>query len=401
MQNVFRRARPVAPYILAIGLGGFSNIALAHGGTNNDEQKNNLHASASVTYRDQSELNTGTIPGAMMGGEAYAPRDGANLDDAQLSLNWQQGEYFVYANVEAHDHGGQSELGIESLYFEFEVYGVNIKAGQFNSEVTELASWHGSRATYSQAHLMSDVFFGRHFSDVGFAVSKNWEFAKLGVEATNGNAWPASTSEQSISAYAHFNAAISKLNLNAGFWGMDSGALQRSDSRFDQGHNHGGVDSTIPISSEYTFSGDVQTLGVFAEAEFAFPSITLGLRVEEIHQESSGNLSRAAQSSGLESDYQGVNISTYMRYKNHSLHLSYEQIGLDNTFINAPSTLFINESGLFNNDFEPEQSKITYRLGFKNDFVLRLEAIDNKAYDPEGGTDFNIGLIWNKRFYIN
>ncbi|HEY7772016.1 MAG TPA: hypothetical protein VIC26_02455, partial [Marinagarivorans sp.] len=73
-----------------------------------------LRTTASFTYRNTGTLNNAqttnadqSIPGALMGGEAYPVQAGAMLDDAQLNALWiAPAGYGLHANLSAHQHGG-------------------------------------------------------------------------------------------------------------------------------------------------------------------------------------------------------------------------------------------------------------------------------------------------------
>ncbi len=383
---------------------GASMGAAAHSVQKENALRNAVSVSTSLTYRSSAAVEKnepGLIPGAMQGGEALPVEEGLVVDDAQIVGTWvSPAEFFVRSSLMSHQYAGEAELEFESLWVgaRSTPLALDLAVGKMFTRVSPTAAWHASQSLFSEAPLLADVFWGRHFTDTGIRVAKDMGAFALGLEAWNGDSWPASTGEGSMDAYLHYNQTWHSLALSAGLWGGSARADGRSDTRYSVGHSHGGQNIVNP-AGDYQFTGDIEMAGVFAKATFPVGPIEFSSELEVADQSSSGQLSLLNQQSALEADYRAVRVKCSAAYQKHTWALSFERLTLENRFYGSISELFVETAGLLNNTLEPTKTSLVWHYQWRPELGVRSEWVDDKSASEQGDRRFNLGIHWAHTWY--
>lgn len=380
------------------------NLAIAH-------QKAFLSANdslkvlAAVTYRNNQIIETGNIwqpQGFLVGGEAVPSEKGASLDDVQLQgyLNINQ-DYYVAAKLSGHSHSDENNIELENIWFgtefQFTQQIIQLEVGKISTEVTDTLSYHASTDIFSQAPLSADLLFGRHFNDIGARATINNSFDKLnvdskfGVELFNGDNFPASSGEGSISMFTHFTFQAQSFQSRSKFWLMYSKAEQREDVRYSEGHSHGV--SLDEVTAAY-FSGDTLSAGVYLEATWNYERWHFHGEFEWIQAQVDGQVSTTTQSAYLDVVQNSYRLATFVERKKHSIHIAYEILSADNKFSQTTQT-FIDQIGLANDGFEPNRLSVAWHYAFHPDFILRTEWMRDKSNSSsQANSVVSVGIQW-------
>ncbi|GAC17194.1 hypothetical protein [Paraglaciecola arctica] len=378
----------------------FSTVVFAHENQQSSAQPDSIVVKTAVTFRSDEAYPTDQVwqlPGVLMGGEALPVEQGASLDDVQLlgHLNVQE-RYFVSAKVGAHSHDGATEVELENLWFgvsaELLDQPLLFELGKMSTKVTPTANFHASGGAFSESPLLADVFFGRHFIDIGGRASSNIYGLILGVEIWNGDNWPATSGDGAASLYIHYPYKKGGLNAQLGSWLMSSRAESRTDQRYQGGHSHG--DEQLS-ASDLEFTGDTLTMGVFANLQWKFKPIILNGEFEWIRADIDAHLVDTTQSAVFVATQDGYKLQFGLSLDNHSLQVKYERLVVDNSFTQT-SQLFIQSSGLHNQGFEPEKLAVAWTWDFYQDFKFRTEWYQDDSHEQQGSR-WSLGLVWQHK----
>lgn len=394
-------------YFATIGaiFGAHSSPCLAH-----NEQSilpsTALNVSASTTYRDSSPTEAGEpwlIPGVILGGEALPPQKGFSLDDISLLGHYNiNNTYSVSAKISAHGHGNDNNIELENIWLTWDAKILRthsyLEIGKITTQVSPSASYHASLSEFSESPVISDVFFGRHFNDMGIKLKFSQGIINAGVELWSGDTFPASGNEGAISAFFSIDPRWEKLQANLSAWTMNADALNRNDDRYGNGHSHGGINVESAASSVY-FTGDTQMSGAHASLSYTFPWLKMNLETEFIQSSSDGTLKDdGSQTSLYDSHYEGFRNLVGLEIHNHTLNIQHEELSLDNTFLNAINLIFLNQTGLQNNGFNPGKLMVSWQWRFHPDFRFRWEYIQDSTISQDKLNRSAIGFIWHRRF---
>ena len=381
-------------------------FAQAHSGKWTDAKDDALAASASFTYRTESTTRKGElglIPGVVLGGEALPVKQGAVLDDAQLFGRWYGQDYAVYGVLTAHQHAEGSQVDLENFWLKYStpshLGGLELELGKMSSEATDLASFHASQSMQSEAPLLSDVFWGRHFTDSGIRLSKQFSLIRAGVEAWNGNSWPATEGEGSADVFIRMQTHFKSLDISISSWAMRASAEQRSDARYASGHSHSGQTISNP-SADYQFTGTTDMAGVAGRISLPVGDGEIQTLVEWMAQVSDGDLQTLQQRSRFRSQYDGTRVELAFDSDQHNVTLSFEQVVIENRFYDNVTTVFIDEANLFNNGFEPTKVNLSWNFKWRPSVSFRSEIIANQTVSEETVYRVNFGFRWNQVWHF-
>ena len=363
--------------------------------------------SASTTFRNNATVDKTEprlIPGAMLGGESLAIEKGATLDDVKLQAVWADSQHFtVHSDLMAHQVSGETAFELESFWLNLDSQslplGLEIAFGKMNTKATQSATWHASQFVFSEAPLLSDVFWGRHFSDTGMRLSRSVKGVSVGVEAWNGDSWPASVGEGSADAYIHLAQAWGFVSLRSGAWVMGSKAENRMDTRYGAGHSHGGLTISNPVS-DFAFTGDILTRGAFIDLTFPLKGLELNGNFELIAQSYDGEVQNTNQNSAFEANYQGIRFEMSATSERHTVSASYESLNFENHFYGSVTQLFVSGAGLLNNGFEPEKTSLAWNFQWKPELTFRTEWVADKSVSEEAVNRLNFGFRWSHEWCL-
>ncbi len=402
------------PWSLLPVLWSVSQLSGAHG-LSYDPPPQGINASAAFTYRSDNAIDDGEswqIPGIMLGGEAFPAEQGARLDDSQLNGVFHvSDDYFAEAKISAHQHDSETEFELESLYFSAQLPANNLASllsqprwsfaiGKMTSLATATASHHASTSLYSEAPLLADVFFGRHFTDIGGRAELIWDTHRWGLEAWDGDSFPATSGAGGASTYMHFNQEVGEVQLRTGGWMMMGKAEQRRNGRYESDHH---LDSGTTEQPDLSFSGDTLMTGAFAEVGIDVSGLLLTAAVEWIRADIEGELQDPVSSAQLDSQVEGTRLLFGVAWQQHRLSAQYERLSSDNDFRDTSLT-FVQQAGLYNDGFEPEKLSLAWLWSFHEDFALRAEWVADDSLPATAGSNettshnrWVIGLVWQRK----
>lgn len=366
----------------------------------NDEINTQVTAFAALTWRSDEIVTSNEpylIPGTLLGGEALAQHQGANLDEVRLGAIYKASDhYYIKASLASHH---EEEITFESFSLVAPnisgLKNTKIELGKFESQVTPTATWHASSGTFSESSLLSDVFFGRHFIDTGARALLNIHTFTLGIEAFDGDRWPANNGEGTVTAFAKNRFNLNNSNIDVSVWAMDSNALNRFDNRYSTGHSHGGAQISTSVE-DYRFSGDVLQYGLWIDASTTIRSITFSSQIEWIVSESEGTLANSTQQSLYKNNYEGYRLNVGAAFNKHSISIRHEEIALQNDFLSPIPPNFAENANLINNTFEPSKSVFSWSYSLNSDISIRVERAALKLHSPENENRTSIGITWKK-----
>ncbi|TYK66120.1 hypothetical protein [Colwellia echini] len=368
-----------------------------------------LKALAALTYRNNQIVPNGEIwqpNGFLIGGEAIPAEKGASLDDIQLQgyLNINH-DYYVAAKLSGHSHDGESNVELENFWMGTEFYlaeqRFQFEGGKMTTDVTETLNYHAATGIFSQSPLSAEVLFGGHFNDIGLRLAlidsmdeqlisdvSNTGY-KLGIEVFNGDNFPASEGEGTVSLFSHVNYQYQNFSTTAKLWLMYSGAENRVDDRYSEGHNHG-----VTVIDETYFTGDTFNTGVYLDATYDYQAWRFGTEFEWIQAQVDGQVFTTTQSANMESRYDAYRLLASVQRDLHSIYVEYEILTAQNKF-SQTTELFIDSIGLNNNGFEPNRFSVAWLYAFHPDFNLRTEWMRDESNNPSDVNDvFSIGIQW-------
>ena len=358
-----------------------------------------------ITYRNNQVVNNGEIwqpSGFLIGGEAVPPEKGANLDDIQLQgyKNFNHA-YYVGTKVSVHSHDGENNIELENLWFgtEFEVaqQKIQFEIGKISTLVTDTLNYHASTDVFSQAPLSTDILFGRHFNDIGARVALvkgvnklNLSY-KLGVELFNGDNFPSTSGDGTLTTFSHFTYQSQAFKSLVKFWVLYGKAEQRADLRYSSGHSHGVVVDNIVESS---FSGDTLNTGVYLDATWTNEQWRFHSEFEWIQAQVDGQVFTTTQSANIDAEKNSYRLAAFVERDKHSLHLEYEILSTENQFSQTTQT-FVEQVGLSNDVFEPNRLSVAWHYAFHPDFVLRTEWIRDESNEAsQVNSIVSLGIQW-------
>ena len=366
-----------------------STQALAHINTH-AEVEDSIQVRGSMTFRTDSivEQNEAWIlPGFLMGGHALPSQDGFELDEVSVSGAKTFDKFWVQGQVSR--HSGHEQIDIDHFFitvpFEHEL---QLQFGQMPGLSTPLMQWHTSVGAVADMPLLTSVFFGGHTQDQGVRLMKHFDSnTTLGVEVWQGNDWPSTSDENPVSAFLKQSFTLSNISFDLGAWYMQSAATSRMDDRYGDDHH-----STVtPVNAAYMFTGDVDTGGVYADATTVLFNHVLSFHGEYIMQEHDGVLSDTSESSSLNSQITGYLFELNL---NNVMTFGYELLSVENTFGSSVSTTFLNNSGLYNQGFEPERFYVSWQKPVFEGLDYRITLIQETLEPEEDELRFNIGATW-------
>lgn len=371
-------------------------IAAAFGFQNDSIADNASNTDPSSTDSLQPDSQAWLLPGLLIGGESVPRTKGFALDDLQLigRLNLANHSY-MSGKLGYHQHGDSDELSLENFwlghYVAFRNQIIKVDAGLMSTTTTDTANHHSSTDFGNNKPLLAAAFFGGHHSDAGLKLSWYWQQFELGAEVWNGNHWPTTATDGAQSYYAKFHGQMSSLKTDIGAWVWQGKANQRSDTRYEVGHSHSNVTITAPDGQ---FSGDITMYGGYLKLEKKItPSVTLQSAIEWIKQDQQGQLTNTLETAQVNLNSTGVMTKLGVWWHTHALQLQHEILIVDNHFLNTTET-FIKQQGLYNENFEPQRSTLTYRWRWRTDATLRFEYIVDKTQIEQSEQVWSLGFTW-------
>lgn len=376
---------------------------LAHAHENSTQlPQSGYQARAALAYHSKNAEDK-PIPGIALGGEALPLERGLTLDDLQLTGHYNSNQHYsVSVKLSAHSHSGTEDLILENywLTWNIEDYVANglVELGRNSTEVTHTANYHASESWFSEAPLLSDAFFGRHFDDLGLRVKGRKGATAFGLELWNGDNWPATRGSGAGSVFIKFEPSWQTATMALGAWAMRGRAKNRQDNRFNGDHNHARANTQATAAGIY-YSGSNNLLGVYAKLSYGLGDASAYTEAEWIQQQGDGLIrENNGQQSDIQSTYEGARWLLGLALFNHSIHLQYEQIVLENIFLNSVNGIFLEQTGLQNNGLEPSKWMAAWQWQMHPNFSARATWVRDKTVSEQSNSRASLGIIWVERF---
>lgn len=361
-----------------------------------------IDLAAAFTWRNQSTVETNQVwqpAGFVMGGEAFPYEKGATLDDFQLlAYKNFSSEYYVKTKVGGHSHSGENSLELENIWFgkafDLNHHSLVFEVGKMATEITPTANYHASDDDFTQANLLSDFFFGRHFDDTGLAARWFWGKSSAGVELFSGENFPASKGECTRSLYMSHAQIIKNWQFSGRLWSSWSNAELSSDQRYSE-HSHVSTQATQVLY----FSGDTHTLGGLWAVSYQGDHWQTGGEVEYIKMQRNGLLAQTTQSAYLDGEQSGLRFKWFVQYHAHKLVADFQKVAVSNLFSQTSSS-FLTAANLINQGFEPDRSRLGWHYQVNSEILVRTElARERLNADSDKQTVVALGLVWHYNLY--
>ncbi len=342
------------------------------------------------------------IPGALMGGHATPVGKGARVDHAAL---WGQykisPKWDIQAELAAHDEGtGELSPELQHLQFNFKPHHkVLMSVGRMSSESTPSLSHHQGSVAFNEATLMADTLFGRHVHDAGVRINTQpKQYLDIGIEAWNGDFFPASEGEGAQDIYVKINKDWHDWNIKAGAWAMQSQAVSRGDDRYNNsGHSHTTATSTTPV--DVLFTGDTKLNGVWADiGRRNAKGLTVGMQYEAAVSKSTGSLADSTRKAGYSNQYSSYAITPYLDYKKIQVSYRTEQLDLNNTVTGSGADIIATESNL-KNSRSPKRDTVQASWRLTPSLSTSVAYTRDKTLTEKAESRMSVALQWHDVLY--
>ncbi|MDO6718516.1 hypothetical protein Q4575_03840 [Psychrosphaera sp. 1_MG-2023] len=363
-----------------------------------DETPTHLTLKTAMSFQNKATTDeVWMIPGLLMGGESTPRLKGAAIDDTQLTGKLVlEDQVSVHGKIGFHQHAGEGELSLEELWFN-KIFQLNhsrldVEIGLMATDITSTANHHASQSQFNTKPLLAQTFFGGHHKDTGVKSKYYWHKFQFGLEVWNGDSWPYTSSEGSKALYLTYQDTIISIDAQSGLWYSQGSALSRQDLRYSSDHNHS--NSTTLNTPENYFTGDIEMLGGFLKFTKSYSNaLLLMTEFEIIESRQSGVFSDTSQSAKVKLQQTGYRGLFGLQWQNHSLVAQHEMLVVNNQFKNT-TTAFIEQQGLYNKNFEPKQTTITYNWQWQNKVTFRLETSYDQTMINSTQQVWSVGFTW-------
>ncbi|WP_018015355.1 hypothetical protein [Teredinibacter turnerae] len=355
-----------------------------------------MYLRGAMTYRDiAGDASARMIPGALLGGEATAPEKSLQLDDIQLVGHYLADDsYAISAKISGHEHNGDSNLTLENIWLTWGLNKSLIEIGRITTDITPTAYYHAGESAFNEASLLSDVFFGRHFNDVGVRVKSSLHSINAGIEGWRGGAWPSANNEGAASAFASWQPVFYNSQLTLKTWAMNATSVDRRDDRYTNAHTHGST-AIVSSAANIGFTGETQLFGAFASIEHNMIQTRVFAEFEWIVSKLNGTLADDNnQSSQIDAEYSGSRALLGVASQHHQWTVQFDNLILKNHFLTAINQQFLQQTGLMNNGTNPQKLMFAWQWNFHRDLSLRAQWQSEKL--SEDTVEYgSLGIVWN------
>lgn len=370
-----------------------------------------IRAAAAFTWRSEAVVEPDAfwrIPGVQMGGEAWPAEAGFALDDAHLMARYAIGEYTqVSAKLSSHG-GGADHNGVELdhlfISHSWATVPVVLSAGRMSGAFAPSAAWHSSLERFSEAPLLSDVFFGRYFDDDGLRVKfVSASGITLGAEAWAGRAFPATSGSDGGSAdvFLNYEWHGNAWSGRSGIWAMHAKALRRADARYSGAHAHSTPLNALP--ADIRFTGTSQLGGAWLQTRFEFNDVwAVMLDAEWAASRVDGDILDATRRAGLDADYSAWFVTPAVEIGRHTFAVRYEGMAYENRISGPAAAVLAQHAGLMAAANTPRRISMQWRWQITPELALRAEYIRDESL-PEAAMQKRdrvaLGIVWQQALW--
>ena len=291
------------------------------------------------------------LPGFALGEEAGLEKEGFSLGESEITLSSNTDQHWRgQATLSFADDGGQTSTAVEEAYVETLGLGngFTLRAGRFFSGIGYLNGKHAHAWNFNDAPLVYRGMFGNQIKQDGVRV--NWtlpteKYVAVGLEAGNGQGFPAGGSHSGIGDWA----AFAKTGGDIG----NSASWQLGLSHFQADSINGRITAT------HAFSGDSKLNGIDAIYKWSPNGNSnekgLVLQGEYYQRSEDGTVNvDGFGDSTLSADQTGWYTEAVYKFKPHwKAGLRYDRLGSDNTGSNSA---VLQAAGLLDDGHNPHRS---------------------------------------------
>ncbi len=352
--------------------------ALAHAFDTMDLPPEGLHAHLTVSgaYRTKGLVKkneTWTVPGTLMGGEAFPFEAGLALDEVFLTPIYRRGE--TYAMLKIGKHSGADELELDHALIGHHVSEyVALEGGKMAAIFTPFNGEHPSDLGFSSRRLVHDVLWGGQFNDEGVRVKARFLGLDLGAEAWRGHSFPAQqkgSDRPAFDLYGRYSLGNESLKFQTGGFFFDSKPQARDDDRTDGSHSH----STETVATDPTyFDGTTRIYGAFGKVAWnPQESLRAGLQGEVSQSESKGRLRDATRESSFDNKTIGYWGEAFLGYDIATLSIRSERLKVNNTIRGNAAPALSEKLGFLASRKDPYRHTLSYQHTFDECYRMRAE----------------------------
>ncbi|MCA2962200.1 MAG: hypothetical protein IOD12_18255 [Silvanigrellales bacterium] len=375
MQNFRAFAR------LLLSAGTFYSVpALGHLFDSMELPPEGLHAHLAVSgaYRTKGlvkKSESWTVPGTLMGGEAFPFEAGLALDEVFLTPIYRQGE--SYAMLKVGKHAGAQELELDHALVGFHLSeNVAFEGGKMAAIFTPFNGEHASDLGFSARRLGYDVLWGGQFNDEGVRVKARFLGLDLGAEAWRGQSFPAYQSGSSRPAFDFFgrySLGDGSFKFQAGGFFFNSKPQSRDDDRSGGSHSH----STGAVTIDPTFfEGSERVSGAFGKLTWnSQESLRAGVQGEVSQANSKGHLRDATREASFENRTRAYWGEMFLGYGDETVSIRSERLKVNNTLRGNAAAALSQKLGFLASRKDPYRHTLSFQHTFGEHYRMRAEWI--------------------------
>ncbi len=332
------------------------NSAVSQPATSTTAKQNSFNPAISLilngSYSSYSQNpDDYTLPGFALGTEAGLEKEGFSLGESEITLAANTDQHWRgQMTLSLADDSGETSTEVEEAYIETLGLdnGLTVRAGRFFSGVGYLNGKHAHAWNFNDAPLLYRGLFGNQIKQDGLRL--NWalptdQYIELGLEAGNGQSFPAGGSHGGLGDWA----AFMKTGGDIG----DSASWQLGLSHYQADNIDGRVATT------HSFSGDSKMNGLDVVYKWSpngnDTEQSLVLLSEYFQRDENGTVTATGiGSSSIDANQKGWYAEGIYKFKPHwRTGLRYDRLTSNNT---GDNTATLQQVGLLDEGHDPHRS---------------------------------------------
>ncbi|RYZ60003.1 MAG: hypothetical protein EOP07_02195 [Proteobacteria bacterium] len=359
------------------------------------------HLMLSGAYRSDSLVKSNeqwTIPGLLMGGEAYPSSAGLALDEVFLTPVYRRENNYLMLKLGRHLGSEDLELDHVLVGHQFNP-GLAVEGGKMAAIFTPFNGEHAGDTSFSSRRLVYDAIWGGQYTDEGLRLkSRLWDI-DYGVELWKGNSFPSKKKDSDKAAYdlyARYSVKEAAHKFQLGGYYYRSDATARDDSRYTAAHSHS---SNVVTTDPSYFNGRVEVSGLMALASFQIdPELSLGAQGELSQIKQNGKLWDLTHEASLDNKTVGLWGELYARQSSDKLSYRAERLKVQNDVYGPAAGFMAEKLKLLAADKDPYRHTLSYEHFFSGSFRSRLEWSQDFS-TIEKKSIVTLGAVWSEMIF--
>ena len=291
-----------------------------------------------------------SLPGFALGTEAGLEKEGFSLGESEITLSANTDQHWRgQMTLSLADDNGETSTEVEEVYIETLGLdnGLTIRAGRFFSGIGYLNGKHAHAWNFNDAPLLYRGMFGNQIKQDGLRL--NWalptdQYIELGLEAGNGQSFPAGGSHSGLGDWAAFVKTGGDIGDSAS-WQLGLSHYQADDIE--------GRDATTHL-----FSGDSKLNGLDVVYKWSpngnDAERSLVLQSEYFQRDENGTVNVANANSTIDANQNGWYAEGIYKFKPHwRTSLRYDRLTSDNT---GSNNTVLQQAGLLDEGHDPHRT---------------------------------------------